>query len=290
MKKHTLAFILDSMVCDAMLPEFKAANDVLLRIIKLNDRTDGVPFARLSDLGKAFKANDAKAAKAAYDRIIPLLSKGEKMLQDELKEAKLKLAEATKQVTASKSVLVQSKQTQALFDKFAKAVDGIKTNPKGVSRLGTYADKLKAYGDFSRRISALAQMANQKKDIAKQCDMLKKAIEAGKVKFAKEQAKIAKDNAAVLNRLQAYKEMDKIRTKKIAEFQQESNDIAKLGGLLPKGVQSTSEGNPQTKEKRTTASYITGKSGKIGYGAYLSIDGKKNNRRDKARISHAVCA
>lgn len=256
MKKHTLAFILDSMVCDAMLPEFKAANDVLLRIIKLNDRTDGVPFARLSDLGKAFKANDAKAAKQAYDRIIPLLSKGEKMLQDELKEAKLKLAEVTKQVTASKATLAQSKQTQALFDKFAKAVDGVKTNPKGVSRLGAYADKLKAYGDFSRRISALAQMANQKKDIVKQCDILKKAIEAGKVKFAKEQAKLAKGNAAILNRLQVYKEMDKIRTKKIAEFQQESNDIAKLGGLLPKEQAKEATEKPQsetTEQKKTRA-------------------------------------
>lgn len=256
MKKHTLAFILDSMMCDAMLPEFKAANDVLLRIIKLNDRTDGVPFARLSDLGKAFKANDAKAAKVAYDRIIPLLSKGEKMLQDELKEAKLKLAETTKQVTASKNVLAQSKQTQALFDKFAKAVDGVKTNLKGVSRLGAYADKLKAYGDFSRRISALVQMANQKKDIAKQCDMFKKAIEAGKVKFAKEQAKLAKDNAAILNRLQVYKEMDKIRTKKITEFQQESNDIAKLGGLLPKEQAkevSEKQQNETTEQKKTRA-------------------------------------
>lgn len=34
MKKRTVRLILDCMICDAMSPEFKKANDILLRIIK----------------------------------------------------------------------------------------------------------------------------------------------------------------------------------------------------------------------------------------------------------------
>jgi hypothetical protein len=94
MKERTLRFILDSLFFDAMSPEFKKANDILLRIVKMNDRTDGLPHTRLVEINKAFKANDPKAARAAFDKLKPLIAKGDKDLADGLAEAKSKLTEA----------------------------------------------------------------------------------------------------------------------------------------------------------------------------------------------------
>lgn len=233
MKKRTVRLILDCMICDAMSPEFKKANDILLRIIKTNDRTDGLPHTRLAELNKAFKANDPKAAKVAYDKLAALIAKGEKDLQDGLNEAKSKLAETTKAFDTAKAALAQQKPLAALFDKFVKAIDAAKTNPKGVSKLNAYADKLKAFGDFSKRIMQIQQMATAKKNIAKQCDMLKKAVETGKAKHAKAMKKAEDDLAKAKDRVAVFKEMDKIRTKKIAEFAKEREDVQKLGSALP---------------------------------------------------------
>lgn len=52
MKKQTVRLILDCMICDAMSPEFKKANDILSRIIKTNDRTDGLPPTHLAALNQ----------------------------------------------------------------------------------------------------------------------------------------------------------------------------------------------------------------------------------------------
>ena len=268
------------MICDAMSPEFKKANDILLRIIKTNDRTGGIEYTRLAEINKAFKANDPKAAKAAFDKLASSIAKGEKRLQDELNEAKSKLAETTKTLETAKAALAQQKPIAAMFDKFVKAIDAAKTNPKGVSKLNAYADKLKAFGDFSKRIMQIQQMATAKKDIAKQCDMLKKAVETGKAKHAKSMKKAEDDLAKAKDRVAVFKEMDKIRTKKIAEFAKEREDVLKLGVALPKYEPSeqtlpndeTGE-NTRAEGKRTTASYLGEKSRKVYYGTYLSVNG-----------------
>lgn len=219
-------------MCDAMSPEFKAANDILIRIIKTNDRTDGVPYPRLVELNKAFKANDVKAARVAYDKLVAFIPKGEKTLHDELNESQEKLTETTKQIEASKKALAQEKAIAGMFDKFAKTIDTAKANPKMLPKLNAYAEKLKQYGDFSKRIAQAVQMDKAGKDVTKQCDMLKKAVADGKAKHAKAYKLAESEFAKVKNRLAVYKEAVKIRRSKIADFGKEKDDIKKLAGPL----------------------------------------------------------
>lgn len=238
MRERTLRFILDSIFCmDAMSPEFKKANDILLRIVKMNDRTDGLPHTRLVEINKAFKENDAKAARAAFDKLKPLLAKGDKDLQDGLTEARSKLSEASQKAEQTKAAAVAAKGAVALFDKFRKAIDGVKAKPVSVSKLSAYADKLKAYGDFSKRIAQMSQMVAAKKDVSKQADMLAAACDKGKAKADEERAKAEKDYGAAKDRVSVFKEMEKIRSKKIAEFAKEKEDVQKLGAALPKSEQ-----------------------------------------------------
>ena len=237
------------MICDAMSPEFKKANDILLRIIKTNDRTDGLPHTRLAELNKAFKANDPKAAKVAYDKLAALIAKGEKDLQDGLNEAKSKLAETTRTFETAKSALAQQKPMAAMFDKFVKAIDAAKTNPKGVSKLNAYADKLKEFGDFSKRIMQIQQMATAKKDIAKQCDMLKKAVEAGKAKHAKAMKKAEDDLVKTKDRVAVFKEMDKIRTK---SSPRNVRIYRNLGRHYPQSLFPPREGSPAPRVEKQT--------------------------------------
>lgn len=240
MKERTLRFILDSIFCmDAMSPEFKKANDILLRIVKMNDRTDGLPHTRLVEINKAFKENDAKAARAAFDKLKPLLAKGDKDLQDGLAEARSKLSEASQKAEQSKTAFTSAKGAVALFDRFRKAIDGVKAKPAAVSKLSAYADKLKAYGDFSKRIAQISQMVAAKKDVSKQVDMLASACDKGKAKADKERAKAEKDYGAAKDRVSVFKEMEKIRSKKIAEFAKEKEDVQKLGASLPEEKKNT---------------------------------------------------
>lgn len=234
MRERTLRFILDSIFCmDAMSPEFKKANDILLRIVKMNDRTDGLPHTRLVEINKAFKANDAKAARAAFDKLKPLIAKGTTELENGLTEARSKLSEASQKAEQSKSVFTSAKGAVALFDKFRKAIDGVKAKPTSVSKLSAYADKLKAYGDFSKRIAQMTQMVAAKKDVSKQVDMLAAACDKGKAKADKERAKAEKDYGAAKDRVSVFKEMEKIRTKKVHEFAEEEAEIRKLGREIP---------------------------------------------------------
>lgn len=238
MRERTLRFILDSIFCmDAMSPEFKKANDILLRIVKMNDRTDGLPHTRLVEINKAFKANDAKAARAAFDKLKPLIAKGDKDLQDGLTEARSKLSEASQKAEQTKASAVAAKGAVAMFDKFRKAIDGVKAKPASVSKLSAYADKLKAYGDFSKRIAQMSQMVAAKKDVSKQVDMLAAACDKGKAKADKERAKAEKDYGAAKDRVSVFKEMEKIRSKKIVEFAKEKEDVQKLGAALTKSEQ-----------------------------------------------------
>lgn len=233
MKERTLRFILDSLFFDAMSPEFKKANDILLRIVKMNDRTDGLPHTRLVEIGKAFKANDAKAARAAFDKLKPLIAKGDKDLADGLAEAESKLTEAMQNAEQTKAAAVAGKGAVALFDRFRKAIDGVKAKPAAVSKLSAYADKLKAYGDFSKRIAQMSQMVAAKKDVSKQADMLASACDKGKAKADRERVKAEKEYAAAKDRVSVFREMEKIRTRKIAEFAKQKGEVQSLGEALP---------------------------------------------------------
>lgn len=236
-------------MCDAMSPEFKAANDILIRIIKTNDRTDGVPYPRLVELNKAFKANDVKAARVAYDKLVAFIPKGEKTLHDELNESQEKLAETTKQIETAKKALEQEKAIAGMFDKFAKAIDTAKANSKMLPKLNAYAEKLKQYGDFSKRIAQAVQMDKAGKDVTKQCDILKKAVADGKAKHAKAYKLAESEFAKVKNRLAVYKEAVKIRTSKNADFGKEKDDIKKLGSELP-DVEQNATDNKEALRKR----------------------------------------
>lgn len=235
MKERTLRFILDSLFFDAMSPEFKKANDILLRIVKMNDRTDGLPHTRLVEIGKAFKANDPKAARAAFDKLKPLIAKGDKDLADGLAEAKSKLTEAMQKAERTKAAAVAAKGAVALFDRFRKAIDGVKAKPSAASKLSAYSDKLKAYGDFSKRVAQIAQMAAAKKDVSKQADMLASACGKGKARADRERAKAEKEYAAAKDRVSVFREMEKIRTRKIAEFAKQKGEVQSLGAALPEG-------------------------------------------------------
>lgn len=243
MKERTLRFILDSLFCDAMSPEFKKANDILLRIVKMNDRTDGLPHTRLVEIGKAFKANDAKAARAAFDKLKPLIAKGDKDLADGLAEAKSKLTEAMQNAERTKAVAVAAKGAVALFDRFRKAIDGVKAKPSAASKLSAYSDRLKAYGDFSKRVAQIAQMAAAKKDVSKQADMLASACDKGKAKADRERVKVEKEYAAAKDRVSVFREMEKIRTRKIAEFAKQKGEVQSLGEALPNKSTASSKEN-----------------------------------------------
>lgn len=240
MRERTLRFILDSIFFgDAMSPEFKKANDILLRIVKMNDRTGGIEYTRLAEINKAFKANDAKAARAAFDKLKPLIAKGTTELENGLTEARSKLSEALQKAEQSKTAFTSVKGAVALFDKFRKAIDGVKARPAAVSKLSAYADKLKAYGDFSKRIAQMSQMVAAKKDVSKQADMLAAACDKGRARADKERAKAEKDYGAAKDRVSVFKEMEKIRSKKIAEFAKEKEDVQKLGAALPAEKKNT---------------------------------------------------
>ena len=249
MRKLTRMPVFNRLVFDAISPEFKAANDVLARIIKTNNKTGGVPYPRLFELSKAIKANDIKAAITAYSKLVPLSHKAEETLRDELEEAKSNLSDTDRQIETSKKKLAQEKTIAGLFDKFAKSIDSAKGDPKALAKLNVYSDKLKSYGDYSKRIMQTVLLYNAGKDGSRQFDALKKAVENGKNSQAKDYKLAESELAKLKNRLEVYKDLVKSRTKKVSDFKQESSDIAKLGRLLPDetssgvqtGVQSTSE-------------------------------------------------
>lgn len=274
MKQRTVRLILDCMMCDAMTPEFKAANAILLSIIRANDKSDAISHTMLAAVGKAFKENDARKSREALARITADVSRREKALNDALVEARTKLAETTKRNTDAKTVIAQIRKDMGLFDKFVAAANAVKTTPKGLSKLSMYDLKLKKYGDFAKHIARINQLVSAKKDHAKATDALVKAIEKAKEKAKKDTAKAEKELKESSERVKAWKDMEKMRARNIELFRKQQDDLRKMAAAIPDEQSSVeneqSSANEKTKEKRTTASFITGESRKIGYGAYLS--------------------
>lgn len=220
---------------DAMTPEFKAANAELLKAIKMNDKSGAVPHADLEAINKAMKENDAEKVGAALKKVQLQFSKAEKKLDDEVKDVTARLAEAKKAVEKNKIDLKASKADAALFDKARKAADSIESNPRNASKLSPIADKLKKYGDLSKRASQIVTLASSNKDVSKQVDMLKKAIDTAEKKYKKESANVEKEAKKAKDTLDVLNMRVKVTQGKKDAFTKERLHIANVVKQMPGG-------------------------------------------------------
>lgn len=297
---HKQTALHDSIFLDAMLPEFKAANAELLKAIKMNDKSGAIPYTELLEINKAMKANDAEKAGQALKKVQAKLNKAEKALDEEIKTATEKLAESKNSRETALQALKAKKAVAQIFEKAKAACDSAKQSPKNASKLTALIDKIKEYGDLSKRTSQIVTMSASGKDITKQLDMLKKSIEASEKKYKKDLSIIEQAAKHSKDELEKIADGQKIVQGKRDAFQKERMYLANVIKQMPsgdirqergKGVmqknierkgtdQSDTNSNRQvvnekTEHKRTTASFVSGKSGKIGYGAYLSKEGNE---------------
>jgi hypothetical protein len=269
------------LIYDAMTPEFKAANAELLKAIKMNDKSDALPYTDLGAINKAMKANDGAKVGEGLKKVQLKLKDAEKKLNEDLNEAMQKFSESQKLVEADKEKAKQAKATQQLFAKVKTLAEGLKTSPKNASKLTSITDKLNQYGDLSGKVQKVIQLTSKGKDASKQIEMLEKAVEVAEKKFNKAIAASGKELKKNADGFAALKDRVKICKDKLAAFQKERLYIANVvkqmpqGDLRHKGESESADNKTNTKEKKTTASFVKGKTGKIGYGAYLSIDGNK---------------
>ena len=227
--------IIRTLRLDAMTPEFKAANAELLKAIKMNDKSGAVPHADLEAVNKAMKENDAEKVGAALKKVQLQFSKAEKKLDDEVKDVTARLAEAKNVVEKSKIDLKASKADAALFDKARKAADGTKANPRNASKLSPIADKLKKYGDLSKRVSQIVTLAASNKDVSKQVDMLKKAIDTAEKKYKKEASNVEKEAKKAKDELDVLNMRVKVTQGKKDAFTKERLHIANVVKQMPSG-------------------------------------------------------
>jgi hypothetical protein len=249
--------IIRTLKLDAMTPEFKAANAELLKAIKMNDKSGAVPHADLEAVNKAMKANDAEKVGAALKKVQLQFSKAEKKLDDEVKDVTARLAEAKKAVEKSKADLKASKADAALFDKARKAADVIKTNPRNASKLSPVADKLKKHSDLSKRVSQIVTLASSNKDVSKQIDMLKKAIDAAEKKYKKEAANVEKEAKKAKDELDVLNMRVKITQGKKDAFTKERLHIANVVKQMPQGdlraVRKEKQASPKEERQKLRA-------------------------------------
>ena len=227
--------IIRTLRLDAMTPEFKAANAELLKAIKMNDKSGAVPHADLEAVNKAMKDNNAEKVGTALKKVQLQFSKAEKKLDDEVKDVTARLAEAKKAVEKSKTGLKVNKADASLFDKARKAADGIKANPRNASKLSPIADKLKKYGDLSKRVSQIVTLAASGKDVSKQIDMLKKAIDAAEKKYKKESSNVEKEAKKAKDALDVLNMRVKVTQGKKDAFTKERLYIANVVKQMPGG-------------------------------------------------------
>lgn len=232
---NALKKIIRTLKLDAMTPEFKAANAELLKAIKMNDKSGAVPHADLEAVNKAMKANDAEKVGTALKKVQLQFSKAEKKLDDEVKDVTARLAEAKNAVEKNKADMKASKADASLFDKARKAADGIKANPRNASKLSPIADKLKRYGDLSKRVSQIVTLAASNKDVSKQVDMLKKAIDIAENKYKKESANVEKEAKKAKDELDVLNMRAKITQGKKDAFTKERLYIANVVKQMPSG-------------------------------------------------------
>lgn len=256
--KRLIKKMMDSIFLDAMTPEFKAANAELLKAIKMNDKSGAVPHADLEAVNKAMKANDAEKVGTALKKVQLQFSTAEKKLDDEVKDVTARLAEAKKAVEKSKTDLKASKADAALFDKARKAAEGIKANPRNASKLSPITDKLKKYGDLSKRVSQIVTLASSNKDVSKQVDMFKKAIDTAEKKYKKEAANVEKEAKKAKDELDVLNMRVKVTQGKKDAFQKErlylANAVKHTPGSSLAQTEHSSDG--MSPEKNKAISFI----------------------------------
>lgn len=246
--------IIRTLRLDAMTPEFKAANAELLKAIKMNDKSGAVPHADLEAVNKAMKENDAEKVGAALKKVQLQFSKAEKKLDDEVKDVTARLAEAKKSVEKSKIDFKASKADATLFDKARKTAEAVKANPRNASKLSPVADRLKKYGDLSKRVSQIVNLAASGKDVSKQIDMLKKAIDAAEKKYKKESANVEKEAQKAKDALNVLNMRVKVTRGKKEAFTKERLFIANVVKQMPQGdlraVRKEKQASPKEERKR----------------------------------------
>ena len=235
----------DSIFLDAMLPEFKSANAELLKAIKMNDKSGAIPYTELLEINKAMKENDADKAGQALKKVQAKLNKAEKALDEEIKAATAKLAESKKAREASLQALKSKKAVAQIFEKAKAACDSAKQSPKNASKLTALTDKLKEYGDLSKRASQIVTMSASGKDISKQIDLLKKSIEAAEKKYKKDLSSIEQAAKRSKDELEKIADGQKIAQGKRDAFQKERLHLANVVKQIPQGDLRQKERKPQ---------------------------------------------
>lgn len=231
--KRLIKKMMDSIFLDAMTPEFKAANAELLKAIKMNDKSGAVPHADLEAINKAMKENDADKAGAALKKVQLQFSKAEKKLDDDVKSVQAKLETTKKASETAKATLKQKKALAPVFDKLKTLVSGLSNNPKNASKLTALTDKVKDYGDLSKRASQIITLVSSNKDASKQIDMLKKAVDAAEKKFKKDLANVEKEAKKSDDALEVAKMQVKITQGKKDAFTKERLYIANVVKQMP---------------------------------------------------------
>jgi hypothetical protein len=233
--KRLIKKMMDSIFLDAMTPEFKAANAELLKAIKMNDKSGAVPHADLEAVNKAMKENDADKAGAALKKVQLQLSKSEKALDEEVKDINARLADAKQAGEKAKQELKAKKVLASVFEKLKALVSGLSNNPKSASKLTALTDKVKDYGDLSKRASQIITLVSSNKDASKQIDMLKKSVDAAEKKYKKDLANAEKESKKADDALEVAKMQVKITQGKKDAFTKERLYIANVVKQMPQG-------------------------------------------------------
>lgn len=234
--KRLIKKMMDCVFLDAMNPEFKAANAELLKAIKMNDKSGAIPHADLEAINKAMKANDSEKAGQALKKVQLQLSKAEKTLDDEVKDVNARLADAKQAGEITKQELKAKKALEAVFEKAKSVCDSVKSNPKNASKLTALTDKLRDYGDLSKRASQVVTLSASGKDVSKQVDMLRKSIDTAEKKYKKDLANTEKEAKKAKDALEVMAMRQKVTQGKQDAFQKERLYLAKVIKELGEGA------------------------------------------------------
>lgn len=226
---------LKRIILDAMLPEFKAANAELLKAIKMNDKSDALPYSDLEAINKAMKSNDGDKVGSGLKKVQLKIKDAEKKLNEDLKDVTQRFSGAQKDIDSVKEKSKQIKSVQQLFDKSKTLVDSLKTSPKSASKLTSITERLKQYGDLSGKAQKAVRLISSGKDASKQIDVLEKAVSAAEKKFKKESSAFDKEFNKSRDSYIVLKERLKICKDKLSAFQKERLYVANVVKMMPQG-------------------------------------------------------
>lgn len=274
-------------ILDAINPELKPANQAMQKVIRCNLVSGAIYHTELEKLDKTIKENDVEKAAEQAGRLVSLANQAGKQIELDIAEAKEKLAKATTVISGAKVFVKNAEAKEKSIASILKACESVKTTAQA-KKLENLCGGIREFGDFVTRAKKIGELIQKKKDPSRQVDLLTNALNKAALKAKKDTDKCKTDLSKHQNALAIAKDLVKLREKKFSSYQSERialGDLVKvLREIAPdaKGVKRTLHevGNeiqePSKEEKkRTTASFVRGKTGKIGYGAYLSIDGNQ---------------